>query len=142
MTDALLERLLAEAPRLPFVSLLHWLERLLIVEIGTSESEPRVRLRHDPSLVFHAGDVKRAELVAGSEYAVEVTTSFAGLTGAVSPLPPVLLEVLAPSGAGEAIDHPLLALVQERLLALLYRGLMKFDLSRLGAAAPARQWVL
>ena len=142
MSEALLARVLAEAPRLPFVTLLHWLERLLGVEVGAAEAEPRVRLRHDPSLTFHAGDVRGAERTTSDKPQVVVTTSFAGLTGAVSPLPTMLLEELPRDDHDELAEGPLLGLMQQRLLSLLYRGLLKFDLARAGDAAPARTWVL
>lgn len=141
MTDALLARLVADAPCLPFVSLLHWLERLLGAEVGATGTERRIQLRHDASLAFHAGDVRGAELLATEVPAVVVTTQFAGLTGAVSPLPPMLLEALDHEHAGD-FEPPLIALAQQRLLALLYRGLLKFDLTRAGDDAPARKWVL
>ncbi len=136
MTSPALEQVVAQAERLPFVVLVSWLERLLggSAEVGGPgpfQDEP-VRFRHEPSLAFHSADVAGARLRRGgaSRVHVELTTTFAGLTGAASPLPPLLLEGLARADDDDALERDFLDLFHHRFLGLLYRGLLKFDLPR------------
>jgi type VI secretion system protein ImpH len=136
MTDAVLARVLAQAHRLPFASLVFYLEHLLpskarIGGRGPFYDEP-VRFRHDPSLTFHVQDVASVKLEEPSGHGpyVDVETTFVGLTGAVSPLPLFLVEELASTDDDGALQRELLDLFHHRFIGLLYRGLMKFNYPR------------
>lgn len=151
MSDAALERVLQRAERLPFVVLVGWLERLshgkpALGGSGPYREEP-VRFRHDPALGFHARDISSAERVEGPDGSAHVAlqTTFAGLTGAASPLPALLLEGMARDDDDELLQREFLDLFHHRLLSLLYRGLLKFDLPRTmqgDGRAPALTWLL
>lgn len=137
MTEAsVLERVLARAHRLPFVTLVFLLERLiggkaLIGGRGPFYDEP-VRFRHDPSLIFHTQDVSSVKVVQepGRQPYVDIETTFVGLTGATSPLPLFLTEELASQDDEGVLQREMLDLFHHRLIGLLYRGLMKFDYPR------------
>ncbi|WP_242396310.1 type VI secretion system baseplate subunit TssG [Anaeromyxobacter oryzisoli] len=111
-------------------------------EVG-GDAMPReepVRLRHDPWLVFHPGDVSAVRrtrlptapdgLEPGPEV-VEITTTFLGLTGAVSPLPGYLAEEVAKEVAHEADEPPrqreFLDLFHHRILSLFHRAATVHD---------------
>ena len=112
----------------------------------TRAAREAVRFRHDPGLGFHNADVVDATLVettlgettlgvpthtADVTRFVQLTTSFAGLTGAASPLPPALIEHLCRDDNDEnAVQREFLDLFHHRLLSLFYLGLLKFDLPR------------
>ena len=147
----MLERVLQQATRMPFVVLVGWLERLSHGKVALGGSGPyreeSVRFRHDPSLGFHSRDVSAIEKVAepdGSAH-VALQTTFAGLTGAASPLPALLLEGMARDDDDELLQREFLDLFHHRLLSLLYRGLLKFDMPRTmrgDSSAPAATWLL
>lgn len=102
--------------------------------------EEAVRFRHDPALVFHTGDVsavRRAplpaapdELGAGPEV-VEITTTFLGLTGTVSPLPGYVAEEVAKEVAHAGDEPPrrreFLDLFHHRLVSLFHRAATVHD---------------
>jgi type VI secretion system protein ImpH len=152
VTSADLHGVLASAKRLPFVVLIGWLQRLLAAPSqlgadGTALAEA-VRFRHDPELCFHDADVVAAELIESPSAPsfVQLTTSFAGLTGAASPLPPTLVEHLCRDDNDETtVQREFLDLFHHRLLALFYRGRLKFDLPRSSApdgVGRTLDWVL
>jgi type VI secretion system protein ImpH len=130
-------RVLEHAERLPFVVLVTSLQRLLTSHAPVGADWPAhvesVRFCHDPELRFHDADVVEAVLVepAGAPSFVQLTTTFAGLTGAASPLPPGLIERLCHDDDDEsAVQRAFLDLFHHRLLSLFYRGRLKFDLPR------------
>lgn len=132
-----LSRVLEHAERLPFVVLVTWLQRLLTAQQPVGTDWPgrveSVRFCHDPDLRFHNADVVRAILVepAAAPSFVQLTTTFAGLTGAASPLPPALIERLCRDDDDESVvQREFLDLFHHRLLGLFYRGRIKFDLPR------------
>ena len=90
-----------------------------------------IRFRHDPALTFNPSDVTLARVTGREPLRVEITTSFLGLTGAVSPLPVHLAEELADEEGG-ATQRAFLDLFHHRLLSLMYRGVLKY---RLGSEA-------
>ncbi len=127
--DSLLSHVLARAPRIPFVRLVRHIERLLPGRTLVGEKGPfsreALRFKHDPSLVFHARDV--ALVTREADGPVEITTSFAGLTGSVSPLPLFFVEGLDGADEDGALQRELLDIFHHRLLGLLVRGLTRFD---------------
>jgi type VI secretion system protein ImpH len=130
-----LDDVLERARRLPFVELVHLLEELVPAKArvgadGPIYDEP-VRFRHDPALGFHTSDitgVRRAS--AGGRAYIEVTTSFAGVTGSSSPLPSGIIEEIAQADDEEGVQRDLVDGFHHRLLGLLYRGLMRSDYAR------------
>ncbi len=85
--------------RLGFMALVRLLEKLAPDAVRVGEQGPPtsegIRFHHDPSLHFHAGDVVELTRVDGAvdwntgraSSVFHLTSSFLGLTGAVSPLP-------------------------------------------------------
>ncbi len=133
MTDTMLPKLLARASRIPFVVLVGLVERLVkgkarIGGQGALSAEP-VRFRHDPSLTFHATDLAQASLIqpAGTAPYVELTTTFAGLTGSASPMPLFFVEHMACADDDTALQRDFLDVFHHRFLGLLYRGLIKLE---------------
>lgn len=130
-----LDLVLGRATRLPFLSLVQLLEELVpagarVGEEGPIYDEP-VRFRHDPALAFHTSDIRRVRRAGASGAAfIEVTTSFAGVTGSSSPLPCGMLEEIAQADDEECVQRDLVDGFHHRLLGLLYRGLMRSDFAR------------
>jgi type VI secretion system protein ImpH len=114
----LLERVFPDAPRLGHT--------------GPAKSE-RIRLRPDPSLAFATSDVSELgyRRFTDNENRVELTTTFLGLYGSVSPLPNHYVEKIA-LAAYQGGPQPLrdfLDVFHHRLLSLVYRAWSKYRLS-------------
>lgn len=90
-----------------------------------------VRFRNDPSLAFPTSDISQVRLPQpGMPHAV-ITSTFLGLTGTVSPLPPQLAEEAArASFDGDGDFLAFYDFFHHRLYALLYRS---WELPRLPA---------
>lgn len=127
-TDALHE-VIERAGRIPFFKLVRHVERLLPALGPAGGKGPfgleALRFRHDPALVFHARDVTRVAMTARGS--VEVTTSFAGLTGSVSPMPLFFVDGLELDDEDNALQREFLDIFHHRLLGLLARGMLKLD---------------
>jgi type VI secretion system protein ImpH len=117
--------------------------------VGTAASpdEERIRFRHDPSLTFSTADVRevRAVEAAGGPGGdapawYEVTTTFLGLTGGVTPLPQFMAEEVAQEDPDAPRVRDFLDLFHHRLLSLLFRGLVKYDLSASRRADEEDGW--
>jgi type VI secretion system protein ImpH len=130
-----LDDVLERGRRLPFVALVQLLEELVPAKARVGEEGPiydePVRFRHDPALGFHTSDITRVQRAgpAGATF-IEVTTSFAGVTGSSSPLPSGLIEEIAQADDEEGVQRDLVDGFHHRLLGLLYRGLMRSDFAR------------
>lgn len=137
------EALLARAEHLSFFELVARLEQARpgSAALGGDGpfSEEALRFRHDPALTFHTGDVRSAVLNAHGH--VELTTTFAGLTGSTSPLPASFLEQAAREDDDGQLERDFLDIFHHRLLSLFYRGRRKFDLTD-GASAHAAPQLL
>jgi len=125
--DRTLAALAARAPRIPFVTLIEHLERLYpgAPPVGTSAlaRDEVIRFRHDPSLVFHASDIAKMRVVGAT---VDVTSTFLGATGAVSPLASFFTEDVLRSEAQDSVTlGAFYDLFHHRLLALCYRALRR-----------------
>ncbi|HJL14160.1 MAG TPA: type VI secretion system baseplate subunit TssG [Sandaracinaceae bacterium LLY-WYZ-13_1] len=131
---------LEAAPRSTFFHVVALLERLSTeaVRIG-GEGPPsgeRIRFRHDYELGFSAGDISRVrvtELPRGPERSLdpptpvfEVTTTFLGLTGTVSPLPLYIAEEILHEGDDNPVRRDFLDIFHHRLISLLYRAVSKY----------------
>ncbi len=141
---ALRERVLTQASSYDFFVAVGMLERATpnAVRIG-GDGPPdgeSIRFRHDPSLAFSSGDITGVEYVEvprGPHQALEkrrhryhVTTSFLGLTGSASPMPLFMSEELLQAQESGALRRDFLDLFHHRLLSLVYRIGIKFDVPR------------
>jgi type VI secretion system protein ImpH len=124
------------ARRTGFYPLVLLLERLSEGDgrVGTDAApeDERIRFRHDPALAFSASDVvavREVERPAHGERrrGWEILTTFLGLTGAVSPLPPYLAEEVAREDPDAPRLRDFLDLFHHRLLSLLYRARARPD---------------
>jgi type VI secretion system protein ImpH len=121
-----------------FYPLVQLLERLTggpNTGLASAPWEERIRFRHDPSLAFSISDVVsvRAVRAPGAEPdadapAFEVTTSFLGLSGGVSPLPAHLAEIVAQEDPDAPRLRDFLDLFHHRLLSFLYRARARCDM--------------
>jgi len=130
--DALVELLEREGNRFGFFQAVQLLHRLIpnttpVGELGPPDAEP-VRFLHDPSLVFHAGDVDKIKIKqANGAMRAVMTTTFLGLTGAASPLATVFAEdVLRAEAADETSLRAFYDLFHHRLVSLFYRTWKKY----------------
>jgi len=106
---------------------------------GPLDSEA-IRFRHDPALSFNPSDVTGARVVSREPLRVEMTTSFLGLTGSASPLPVHFAEELLDEEGG-ATQRAFLDLFHHRLLSLLYRGVIKYQLASEATDVGTDAWV-
>jgi len=116
-------------------------------------SEEPVRLKHDPALIFSTGDVaaaRRARLPADPndlrprQEVVEITTTFLGLTGTVSPLPGYVAEEVAQEVAHAGDEPPrqreFLDLFHHRVLSLFHRAATVHDPSATYRSDQSDAW--
>lgn len=124
-----------------FVPLLMLLDRLRpgAADVG-GEAAPEleaVRFRHDPSLAFSTSDVAAVQervlppdptdFTDRPRSRWDVTTTFLGLTGAVSPLPSFVSEEILQRDADDGRNRDFLDLFHHRVLSFLARGWLKYD---------------
>jgi type VI secretion system protein ImpH len=138
------EHLLAHARQYDFFVTVAMLERLTpeAVRVGGDGPYDReaIRFRHDSSLAFSAAEVmsvERAEVPKPPEHRLdktqhrfEVTTSFLGITGSVSPLPLYLAEEIEQGDEASRIRKDFLDLFHHRVISFVYRVGQKFDFPR------------
>jgi type VI secretion system protein ImpH len=130
--DALVALLERDGNQFGFFQAVQLLHRLIpgatpVGELGPPADEP-VRFKHDPDLIFHAGDVRTIEIEQknGSTRATMMTT-FLGLTGTASPLATVFAEeVLRADAANEDSLRGFYDLFHHRLVSLFYRTWKKY----------------
>ncbi|WP_394842747.1 type VI secretion system baseplate subunit TssG [Pendulispora brunnea] len=137
------DELVRTAHRVPFSTLIDHLERLIgpeavpVGELGPPRAE-RIRFRHDIQPVFHAGDVTQLRIVEEhdeftgrkSPPIFEVSTSFLGVVGSVSPLASFFTEDAL--RAAQQDDDAVLALYDafhHRLISLFLRASRRVGLS-------------
>jgi type VI secretion system protein ImpH len=130
---ALIAELTDEPWRFSFFVAVQLLQRVTpntvsVGELGPARREA-LRFVHDPNLIFHSADITAISprvLRDGVPFA-EITTTFLGLYGAVSPLAAYISENVI--GAERADEHSLKAfydIFHHRLLSLLYRAWKKY----------------
>jgi type VI secretion system protein ImpH len=134
-------RRIEAARRAGFYPLMLLLERLLgergHVGSAAAPREESIRFRHDPRLEFSASDVSAVreglmpadpeDFSAERPPLVEVTTTFLGLSGAVSPLPQYLAEEVAQEDAESPRLREFLDLFHHRMLSLFHRARLRCD---------------
>ncbi len=136
-SDAALVAELAEQPwRFSFFMAVQLLQRLspqavAVGELGPAQREA-IRFVHDSDLSFHAADITRITprvLRDGSPFA-EVTSSFLGLYGTVSPLASFISEeVMFAEEADESSLKAFYDILHHRVLSLFYRSWRKYRFS-------------
>jgi type VI secretion system protein ImpH len=149
--DALAE----SAPKAHFFPLVKFLERLTAdaQPLGGDgpASEEGIRFRHDPALTFSAGDVTRVQVReekvrpgdpdSPTRKLFEVTTTFLGLTGAVTPLPLYVAEEVAKEvGQENTIRRDFLDVFHHRLVSLVFRVRSRYDLGSGFKAGAEDRW--
>lgn len=147
--------LLDRARQFSFLHLVSQLERLLGrgARLG-GEGPPHeegIRFRHDPELAFSSSDVSGIELTAlpvapersgqEPEPVFEVTTTFLGLTGPISPLPSYLAEEVAQEDADAPVRRDFLDVFHHRWISLLYRAVVHLSPSLDHAVGKPERWM-
>jgi type VI secretion system protein ImpH len=125
--------------RAGFHALIALLERLTpsavrVGEAGPAEREA-IRFHHTPSLAFSSADVENIRINEAPELdegnrpgrRFDVTTTFLGLSGPVSPLPDHFCDELAFEDEDAPMRSRFFDIFHHRLLSLLYRGVSKFN---------------
>lgn len=136
MSEALVAQLLSRPQRVGFYRAVELLERsnphaVRVGELGPVLKEA-VRFKHDPSLSFATSDVSGiARRNRSVEEAVdgaapgplyELTSTFLGLTGTVSPLPTYFAEGVIHEDEDRPAQRQFLDLFHHRILSLFYRA--------------------
>lgn len=138
------ERLLSHGPRYNFFVSVGMLERLTPAAVRVGGEGPynreSIRFRHDHDLTFAPGEISRIERVkvpSSSEqqldkprFRYELTTSFLGVSGAMTPMPLYIAEEVCQDDEGARIKRDFLDVFHHRLISLLYRIGTKFDFAR------------
>jgi type VI secretion system protein ImpH len=138
------EHLLAQARQYDFFVTVTMLERLTpdAVRVGGDGPYPgeSIRFRHDSSLSFSAAETVKVERVQIPQpperrlekprYRFEVTTTFLGITGSVTPLPLYVAEEIEQGHESARIRRDFLDMFHHRLLSFVYRVGQKFDFPR------------
>jgi len=150
------EELAEKAPRASFFPLVKFLERLTAgaQPLGGDgpASEEGIRFRHDPAMTFSAGDVTRVEVReekirpgdpgSPTRKLFEVTTTFLGLTGAVTPLPFYVAEEVTKEAAqgDNTVRRDFLDVFHHRLVSLVFRIRSRYDLGSGFTATAEDRW--
>jgi len=141
--EAIRGDLLRNAPYYDFFYTVGMLERLHPDAVRVGDNGPyggeAIRFVHDTSLSFRAGDVSRIRYVAKhkttenlldrTQMRFEVTTTFLGLVGVVTPLPLYFAEEITQS-QGSSVKSDFLDVFHHRLVSFVYRVGVKHDLGR------------
>lgn len=141
---AQVEQLAATVPGLGFFPLVSLLERLTagaprVGETGPA-SEELLHFRHDPSFAFSTSDVSSVTARRKPRPVLEVVTTFLGLTGSVTPLPPHLAEEILWEEPGHSPRRDFLDLFHHRALSLLYRVQARYGLTHEHARDELDRW--
>jgi type VI secretion system protein ImpH len=130
--DALVALLGSEGRQFSFFPAVQLLHRLIpdttpVGELGPPHMEP-VRFHHDPSLIFHSGDIDAITITQQNDVVRAVmTTTFLGLTGTTSPLATAYGEdVLFADAADQSSLRNFYDLFHHRLVSLFYRTWKKY----------------
>jgi len=129
-SPGLIAKLLARPQDYSFFQLVSLLERLYRPETsvgaeGPAESEV-LRFRPALSFAFPVSDVAGLEQLRKDPPRFRLTTTFLGLYGTTSPLPPFYTEDLMAREDGDEPVRAFLDLFHHRLLSLLYRAWIKY----------------
>lgn len=123
--------------RAHFRALITFLERAVAADARVGDYGPVgkecIRFRHDPTLTFNAvsvssvsSDRRLLDSASGARQSVfDVSTTFLGLTGAVSPLPSYIVEEVLEDDEGFLRDF--LDVFHHRILSLFYRVTSRYN---------------
>lgn len=129
-SPGLIAKLLARPQDYSFFQLVSLLERLYRPEtsVGTEGPAERelLRLRPELSFAFPVSDVAGLEEIRKDPPRFRLTTTFLGLYGTTSPLPPFYTEDLMAREDGDDPVRAFLDMFHHRLLSLLYRSWAKY----------------
>jgi len=145
---------IARARESSFFALVATLERLTpdAARVGGDGpvADEVLRFRHDPSMGFSASDVVQASIRdaprkpsaphEGRREVVELLTSFLGVTGSVSPLPLYLPAEVAQDPSPHGVQRDFLDVFHHRLLSLLYRLWMRYQVGREALSSADDPW--
>lgn len=160
--SGLIEQLLASPRRVGFYRAVQILERATHDAQVEGAAPPRVgddgppsrellRFRHDPSLAFSTSDVssivarprRLGETGDGPEGPVyEITTTFLGLTGTVSPLPTYFAEEVLHEDPDHRAQRDFLDMFHHRVLSLFYRAHQRYSLTTEHLSSSRDLWSL
>jgi type VI secretion system protein ImpH len=146
---------LRAAPQSTFFHIVSLLERLTAdaKRIGGDgpPSAERIRFRHSMDLGFSAGDIARIEVKAlprGPERRLdpqvpifEVTTTFLGLTGTISPLPLYIAEEVLHEDDQKPVRRDFLDVFHHRLISIFYRTVSSFAPPREHISSRPDTWM-
>jgi type VI secretion system protein ImpH len=132
--------------RSQFIPLVALLERLLGGEVRVGADGPlaleKLRFSHDHTLTFSTSDVSLLRFAsdgggagpweepAGAAHdriKAQLTSTFLGLTGAVSPLPTYMAEEVAHDDDDTPVLRNFLDIFHHRFISLMYRAATRFD---------------
>lgn len=130
-----------------FHTLVAFIERMAKAKVrvggdGPVRDEP-IRFRHDPSLAFSKSDVTELELSDGSDSSgktFEITTSFLGLTGTVTPLPTYFCTEVAQNLGDNGVLQDFLDVFHHRILSLFYRSTSRYNYATEFSSDGKDQW--
>lgn len=121
---ALIEELLADAPRYDFFRAVRLVEELFPEGERSGRLPAGVRLRPAAEISFPGGDIRRCRL--DSKGRIELQLSFLGLYGVDAPVPHDLLEAAAGEEESAAPLRAFLDIFSARIYELLYFGWKKY----------------
>jgi type VI secretion system protein ImpH len=134
----------AAAPH-SFFGLVSFLERVTsgATPVGGDGPAHReaIHFRHDPDLAFHSADVRSVEISEDSTR-FEVLTTFLGLSGTASPLPPYVVEGVLFDTFEQGTQRDFLDLFHHRAVSLLYRAVVRLDPAREHRSDASDPWLL
>lgn len=151
LDDDLRAELEAEAPRYDFFQAVQLLVRLnraaAPVGGGGPPSREAIRFRHDPSMAFHSSDVTAIRMRVPRQGLLfsEITSTFLGLSGAVSPLTVAAAERIARDVDDGGSLRDFYDIFHHRLLGLFFRSWKRSRLyasHRVDGADPMTRRVL
>ena len=109
-----------------------------------------IRFKHDPALHFKPGDISKVEwnevprgpeaLLEEAKHRFELTTTFIGLTGSISPMPLYFAEEMAQAQDTAAVKRDFLDMFHHRMVSFVYRIGVKYDLAREYLKDQADPW--
>ena len=143
------------APRSRFFHVVSMLERMMPdrARVGGDgpPSDEGLRIRHDPSLGFSAGDISSVVPIqiaadptrplSPQHEAFQLTSTFLGLTGSVSPLPLYIPEEVALEDSDKSVRRDFLDLFHHRILSLLYRSVTRYSPAREHVSEGPDPWL-
>jgi len=152
--EAIRADLLVNAIHYDFFHAVGMMERLHpgAIRVGGSGPYPgdAIRFRHDSSLAFRSGDISkvlyvdrprsRERTVDATAQRFDVTTSFLGLTGGVTPLPLYMAEEIVQGEDTDPVQRDFLDIFHHRFISFVYRIGVKHDLAREYTADATDAW--